>query len=177
MLDAEAVTKVLAGDLEAFAELVERHDRSIWACLHSIVGNTEDTRDLKAECWESIFAKLREFDPKRDFRKWAKGFARNLGCAMLRHRKSLPRMVGIEAVPEQHQPTVPGPEEEHERILVEEETLRIVAPLPKEQQVAVLCHGCDGMSYKELARLTGRKPGTLQSDYRRGLETLRRLRG
>lgn len=176
VFDAEAVARVLAGDLEAFAELVERHDRSIWACLHNIVGNAEDTRDLKAECWESIFVKLREYDPSRDFRKWAVGFARKLGCAALRHRKSLPRMVGIEFVPERRLPTVSGPQDEHERLLAEEEARAIVAPLPREQQMAVLCHGCDGMSYKELARLTGRKPGTIQSDYRRGLETLRRLR-
>jgi DNA-directed RNA polymerase specialized sigma24 family protein len=80
-------------------------------------------------------------------------------------------------VPEEELPLAPGPEDEHALRLAEEEMLRMVAPLSREQQVAVLAHCCDEMSYKELARLTGRKPGTLQSDCRRGLEALRRRMG
>jgi RNA polymerase sigma-70 factor (ECF subfamily) len=177
MPDAEAVAKVLAGDWAAFAELVERHDHSIYACLHRIVRNSEDARDLASECWEAIFNKLREYDPTRDFQFWAIGFARNLGFAVLRRRKHLPRVERMDAMQEEELPLVPGPEDEHELRLAEDETLRIVAPLSREQQVAVLGHCCDEMSYKELARLTGRKPGTLQSDCRRGLETLRRRAG
>jgi len=177
MPDAEAVARVLAGDLEAFAELVERHDRSIYACLRRIVRSSEDARDLASKCWEQVYAKLREFDPARDFRCWAIGFARRLGWAELRRRKHLPRIERIDAVPEEELPTMPGPEDEHALKLAEEEMLRIVAPLSRNQQVAVLGHCCDEMSYKELALLTGRKPGTLQSDFRRGLARLRRRMG
>jgi RNA polymerase sigma-70 factor (ECF subfamily) len=177
MLDAEAVAKVLAGDLEAFTELVERHDPSVYACLRRIVRNNEDARDLASECWESIFAKLREFDPTRDFRHWVMGFARRQGWAVLRRRKHLPRIERMDAVPEEELPSMPGPEDERALKLAGEEVLRIVAPLPREQQVAVLGHCCDEMSYKELALLTGRKPGTLQSDFRRGLAELRRRTG
>jgi RNA polymerase sigma-70 factor (ECF subfamily) len=177
MTDAEAVARVLAGDLEAFAELVERHDRSIYACLHRIVRNSEDARDLASECWESVFAKLWKFDPARDFRHWIMGFARRLGFAVLRRRKHLPRIERMNAVPEEELPSMPGPEDAHALRLAEEEVLRMVAPLSPEQQVAVLGHCCDEMTYKELARLTGRKPGTLQSDCRRGLAELRRRMG
>jgi RNA polymerase sigma-70 factor (ECF subfamily) len=177
MPDAEAVAKVLAGDLEAFTELVERHDPSVYACLHRIVRNSEDARDLASKCWEAIFAKLRKFDPARDFRAWAVGFARNLGFAMLRRRKHLPRIERMDAVAEEELPSRPGPEDEYALKLAEEEVLRMVAPLSREQQVAVLGHCCDKMTYKELALLTGRKPGTLQSDCRRGLAELRRRMG
>ncbi len=177
MPDAEAVAKVLAGDLEAFTELVERHDPSVYACLHCIVRNSEDARDLASKCWEQVFAKLREYDPTRDFRAWVIGFARKLGFAVLRRRKHLPRMERVDAVPEEELPTMPGPEDEHALKLAEEEVRRMVAPLSPNQQVAVLGHCCDEMSYKELAQLTGRKPGTLQSDCRRGLAKLRRRMG
>ncbi|MCX6842760.1 MAG: RNA polymerase sigma factor, partial [candidate division WOR-3 bacterium] len=109
MSDATAVAMVLAGDLEAFAELVERYDRSIGACLLSIVRNREDTKDLKAQCWEELHAKLGKFDPKRSFRSWALGFARNLGYYYLRSRKRAPKMVSFDAMPEEEQPTMPGP--------------------------------------------------------------------
>ena len=174
MPDAEAVAKVLAGDLEAFTELVERHGPSIYACLHRIVGNKEDARDLKWQCLESIYFKLREFDPRRDFRAWAIGFARRLGWATLRERDRLPEIERIDAVPEEELPSPPDPEDEHALRVAEEEAQRMVAPLSPEQQVAVLGHVCDEMSYEELARLTGRKPGTLQSECRRGLAELRR---
>ncbi|MCX6840993.1 MAG: RNA polymerase sigma factor, partial [candidate division WOR-3 bacterium] len=115
--------------------------------------------------------------PKRSFRSWALGFARNLGYYYLRSRKRAPKMVSFDAMPEEEQPTMPGPEDDHEQIVAVEEALRIVEPLPKIQQVAVLGYVCDEMSYKELAELTGRKPGTLQSDVHRGLQTLRRRMG
>jgi len=83
----------------------------------------------------------------------------------------------MDDVPEEELPTVPGPEDEHALRQAERETLRLVAPLSRKQQVAVLAHCCDEMSYKELALLTGRKPGTLQSDFRRGLAELRRRMG
>ena len=177
MTDAEAVAKVLAGDLEAFTELVERHDPSVCACLHRIVRNSEDARDLASECWEVIFAKLREFNPTRDFGCWAIGFARRLGWSLLRRRKHLPKLESLDAAPEEELPSMPGPEDAHAHKQAEEEALRIVAPLSRKQQVAVLGHCCDEMTYRELAKQTGLKPETLQSECRRGLAELRRRMG
>ena len=177
MTDAEAVAQVLAGDLEAFTELVERHDPSVYACLHCIVRNSEDARDLASKCWEEVFAKLSKFDPARDFQCWIRGFARKLGWTALKQRKHLPRVERMDAMPAEELPSMPGPEDEHALRLAEEEALRMVAPLSRNQQVAVLGHCCEGMTYKELADLTGRKPGTLQSDFRRGLAELRRRMG
>jgi RNA polymerase sigma-70 factor (ECF subfamily) len=174
MSEARAVARVLAGDPEAFAELMERYDGSIRACLRSIVRNQSDVDELDAECWVDIFAKLRTYDPMRDFLKWAKGFARNLGCERLRFRKAQSKLVNIETVPEELLPSVPGPEEIHERRLAEEEALAIVAPLPPGQQSAVyLCVG-EGLTAEEVAKLTGRKVKTVESDVHRGLATLRR---
>jgi RNA polymerase sigma factor (sigma-70 family) len=167
----------LLRNMGSVPRLPERHDPSVYACLHRIVRNSEDARELASKCWECVFAKLREFDPTRDFRAWAVGFARRLGWAVLRQRKHLPRIERMDAVPEEELPSLPGPEDEHALRLAEEEVLRMVAPLSRNQQVAVLGHCCDEMSYKELALLTGRKPGTLQSDFRRGLAELRRRMG
>jgi RNA polymerase sigma-70 factor (ECF subfamily) len=174
MPDAEAVARVLAGDPDAFTELAERHGPYIHACLRRIVKDNEEARDLKCRCLEIIYTHLRAFDPRRDFRCWAYGFARRLGWATVRRRGRLPGIERIDAVPEEELPSLPGPQDEHELKVAEEEALRIVAPLSRNQQVAVLGHVCYQMSYKELASLTGRRPGTLQSDCRRGLAELRR---
>ncbi len=170
----EAVRRVLAGDLDAFAELEDYCDYDVRACLYSIVKNQEEVRDLEVEVMEDIFKKLPQYDPRRDFLVWARGFARRRGLEKLRERKYRPKFACFDLVPEELLPAWPGPDEEHEQMLAEDRALDLVAPLPEHQQESVmLCVGL-GMTAEAAAKLTGRNVKTVESDVHRGLSALRR---
>jgi len=174
MSDSEAVRGVLAGNLDLFAVLYERYKDMVMACLCRILRNWTQAEELAEQAWVSAFEKLAQFDQKRNFGFWVRGFARKLGYAALRYRKRQCRPIALEDLPAGEEPSCPGPEEEHVRAQAEQAVLQWVAPLPKVQQAVMLFRGCEDMPFKELGELMGRDATTLRSDFLRGLRELRR---
>jgi RNA polymerase sigma-70 factor (ECF subfamily) len=85
--DAELIDWSLAGDAEAFVEVVRRHEAAIGSYLTRRAG-TEVAKDLLSEVWLAAFGSRGTYD--RSFpeaRPWLFGVARN---TLRRHWRSLP---------------------------------------------------------------------------------------
>jgi RNA polymerase sigma-70 factor, ECF subfamily len=67
---AESFTNV-----EEFVQLFARHQRGIQSYLWTLVPNRADSDDLMQETSVSLWRKWPEFDPERDFFRWACGVA------------------------------------------------------------------------------------------------------
>ena len=70
--------KLVADDfanVEQFVQLFAKHQRGIQAYLWTLVLNRADCDDLMQETSVSLWRKWPEFDPERDFFRWACGIA------------------------------------------------------------------------------------------------------
>ena len=75
--DAQLIGWAIAGDNEAFAQLVRRHQRSVYAYLVRRAGSPA-AEDLLADVWMAAFRSRASFDTRWDSaRPWLYGIARN----------------------------------------------------------------------------------------------------
>src|SRR5438045_8092523 len=78
--DAAVVAQVLAGDREAFGELVERHSRQIFRVAFRVVGNEQDAEEVVQETFLRAYKRLEKFESRSSFSTWVYRIAVN--CAI-----------------------------------------------------------------------------------------------
>jgi RNA polymerase sigma-70 factor, ECF subfamily len=90
--DAEFVTRVQDGDLDAFEELVSRHERRVYRTLVSITGNFEEAQDAMQDTFLKAFEHIGNFHRRSKFSTWLLAIASNVGLERLRKRRRLGRI-------------------------------------------------------------------------------------
>ncbi|GAB6267954.1 MAG: RNA polymerase sigma factor SigW [Smithella sp.] len=68
--EAEIVAKVLNGDRQAYALLVEEYKTPIYNLAYRMTGNSQDAEDLAQETFLRSFNQLFRYDTKRSFFTW-----------------------------------------------------------------------------------------------------------
>ena len=82
------IRKVLEGNAEAFAPLVERYSRPIFALVVGIVGRREEAEELTQDIFLKAYMKLSSFRGRSAFSTWLYRIACNEALsAVRRHRK------------------------------------------------------------------------------------------
>jgi len=71
-------------DAGAFVQLFTVHQRSVHAYISTLVPSSADADDIMQETGLTLWQKFEEFDPQRDFFRWACGIA---FVAVLRYRR------------------------------------------------------------------------------------------
>jgi RNA polymerase sigma-70 factor (ECF subfamily) len=87
--DAELVSRVQDGDLDAFEELVTRHSRRVYRTLLGIVGNVEEAQDMMQDTFLKAFQHIAGFQRRSKFSTWLVSIATNSGLQCLRERRRL----------------------------------------------------------------------------------------
>ncbi len=90
-LDRSDVTRVLAGDVEAFAVLVDRHQGRITSHLTRLVGRN-DAEDLTQDTFVRAYQALERYDPTYPFRGWLLVIASRLAANHVARRRE--RLLG-----------------------------------------------------------------------------------
>jgi RNA polymerase sigma-70 factor (ECF subfamily) len=84
--DDALVERVRAGEREAFAILVRRHQRDVWKVVSALLGNPSATEGLVQQSFVNAYERLGQYERGRDLGRWLKGIARNLVREELRRR-------------------------------------------------------------------------------------------
>ena len=88
MDDAALVAQTQAGNLDAFTELVGRHDRKILRLARHITGNEEDAEDVLQESFLNAYSHIGTFAGNSKFYTWLVRIAVNQSLMKLRKRKT-----------------------------------------------------------------------------------------
>ncbi len=88
-VDDNVVRACQQGDTKAYATLVERHYRHIFALCLGMVGNVHDAEDIAQEAMLKGFANIRKLASARRFEPWILKISRNLCLDFLRKQKRL----------------------------------------------------------------------------------------
>jgi len=148
------------GDANAFAELMRRHQQSVFRIAHHISGSMEDAEDLCQECFLKLHFALRQYDRRYPFRPWFYRIAVNVCIEFARRRRSQPVWTSLFSprgrtdqdgpVPELPS-TAPTPEEELLTREQRRELLQALMSLPPNHRAILVLRYLEGCSYKELA--------------------------
>lgn len=85
--DLAAIGRVITGDRDAFALLVERHSRSVFRLAFRITGSEADADEVVQETFLRAFRQIHRYESRASFATWISTIAANLALDTLRKRK------------------------------------------------------------------------------------------
>ncbi len=88
-LDESVVRACQHDDKAAYAVLVKRHYRHVFALCLGVLGNVHDAEDVAQEAMLKGFLKIKKLDKGEQFEVWILRIARNLCIDLLRRRKRI----------------------------------------------------------------------------------------
>lgn len=170
--DASIVRRVLGGEVDAYAILVDRYfDHYVRFAIH-LVGNREDAEEVVQDTFLRAYRALGRYEERERFGAWLLRILVNRArtvSAMGRRREKM--------FPEQIDETLPEAAEAHpaDRAALREEMGRALAQLGADQREAFLLHYVEGLSYEEMSAVTGSGVSALKMRVKRSCERLREI--
>jgi RNA polymerase sigma-70 factor (ECF subfamily) len=181
MSDAELVRQARAGRAEAYAELVRRWAARVTAVCHARVGRAGAADDLAQEALLRGFRSLGTLaDPGR-FGPWLCGIALRACLDWLKAKQNAQvpfSALGPGRHPDDYPGGRPGPADAAEREDDLRQLMTEVEALPEDCRRVVLLYYYEDLTYRDLARLLGVSPATVNARLTRARALLRaRLSG
>ena len=178
--DQQLVDLCLAGQTEAFGQLVERYQDRLFHSLIPLLKSRDDARDIAQDAVLQAYQKLDSYRGEAAFHTWLYRLAINTAMSFLRRRRrkttsieSVGKNIGEEPA-DQHaeaDPDVPVIRAE-QRELVH----NALAELPDDYRIVLILKEFEGLRYDEIVELVDCPLGTVRSRIHRGrLELAERL--
>jgi RNA polymerase sigma-70 factor (ECF subfamily) len=172
--DRPLVARAAAGDRDAFTELVRRYQSRIHNLVVTLGVPRADAEDVSQDVFIRVYRGIDRFRGDALFRTWLYQVTINavrshLGAAPATRRPDPP--AGHEDDGRAAEPAVDDP---FARRLADRQVIdRALAALPVEWREAVTLRDVEGLSYREIAELTGTPIGTVESRIFRARQQLR----
>ena len=161
------VVRCQAGDPSAFEELVGLYQPRLRYFLARMVGDDHAADDLLQEVWLDVYRGVGRLADSGAFHTWIYQIARNRALRELRKRyQPVASLEGIDV-----------PEEEEEDFTADdaERVHAALAHLVPEHREVLLLRFIEGLSYEDIARVTGCQTGTVRSRIHYAKRALRRV--
>ena len=174
--DESLIRRAAKGDTDAFEELALKYRDKIYAVCLMTVKNREDAADAAQETLIRLYEHIGGFAFKSSFSTWVYAVARNCSLDML--RKKRPEAENAEELLNNipcEMNVYAAPERAAENAELREELSRQINALPEDMRVVLILRDVKGLSYGEIAEMTGLAEGTIKSRIFRERERLRRL--
>lgn len=175
--DRALVERALAGDLDAFNEIVGLYQDYLFALVVRVVNDRDAAADAVQEAFFSCYRNLDRFRGD-SFRSWLTRIALNAATDVLRYRKRRPADPYPEWEDDSWQPPA-GEDASPERQAMLRNTSRLLATalaqITHDQRTAIVLYDVQGFDYQEIADMTGVSLGTVKSRIHRGRLALREL--
>jgi RNA polymerase sigma-70 factor (ECF subfamily) len=166
LTDDQLVEKARQGDYEAFAALVSRYERRIFALALRIVRRSHDAEEVVQQTFLSLLEHLEDFRGESAFSTWLLRIATNHALGLLRReavRATMPLSGGSheseddEGLPKPHY--IAEWRESPEDILSQKETRALVeqalAELDEKYRLVFVLRDIEGLSTSETAEILG----------------------
>lgn len=164
--DATLIRRAQGGDRAAFGALVNRYMRRAYFGALGLLGSHEDALDVSQEAFARAFRARRSIDPTRPFFPWLYQILRKLCFNVGRDRRTRRKLL------EQARPWLVSearvrgtndPAREAERSELRDRVATAIQDLPAGQREIIVLREFDGLSYAEIAEVTGIPLGTVMS--------------
>jgi RNA polymerase sigma-70 factor (ECF subfamily) len=175
--DDELVRRYLAGDANAFADLMGRHQQRVYAVCLRILGNGEDAADAVQDAFLLALRKVGQFRGDALFTTWLHRVAVN-ACYDILRRKSRQPLLHLAEDPDGPPREEGPPVRDHaDEVAGTRDAADALALVPEEFRVALVLADVQDMAYEEIARVLDVPIGTVKSRVHRGRLALARAMG
>ena len=169
MTDNAIIHQVLAGNVEAFARLVDGHYDRCARIAYRILGNREDAEEAVQDAFLRAYRALGSYEDRERFSPWLTRILVNQCRTMYARVTRRDQMFSDMAA-------IAEPFVAHEAVGDAWPDLDLaLAQLPPDQREAIVLRYADDMSYEEMARVTGAGQSALKMRVQRAFTRLRVL--
>jgi RNA polymerase sigma-70 factor (ECF subfamily) len=177
--DALLVKNYIAGEENALAVLINRHQSKLYGFIYSKIGDRDLTDDIFQDTFIKVIKTLKSnsYNEEGKFLPWVMRIAHNLIIDHFRRNKKMPMFreteeFSIFSIMSDQSLTI-----ENQIITeqVEQDLKRIIEELPADQREVVLMRMYQDLSFKEIAELTGVSINTALGRMRYALLNMRKV--
>ena len=170
------IQRCLAGNQDAWAEIVRLHWRKVFNIAYKFTGKHDQAEDLTQDVFVKIFKSLDTFDRRANFQTWLVSVSRNLCIdhyrSVRKERETIDRDVDpSELTPAAITVSPIAALEQADRVAL---LKKAMAQLPPTLRSAVLLRDIQELSYQEIADRLHLPEGTVKSRINRGRAELAR---
>lgn len=169
--DHALVRRAQAGEEQAFALLVRRHEQRAWRVARNLVPSDDDAQDLAQEAFVRVFKNLATFDFQYPFTTWLYRIVTNLAIDHLRRRRPAASTTAIEGDDgdwDLADPHASAPSEGLEQGEVATEVRDVLASLAPHFQSVLVLRELEGLACTEIAKIVGATHVTVRWRLHRG---------
>lgn len=162
------------GDMGAFEQLYERHNRRVYSLCLRMTQNVQEAEDLAQEAFIQLFRKIGSFRGESAFTTWLHRLTVNQ--VLMHFRK---RSVKVERTTEEGDTPVQivrGTEDPNRMPVIDRISLdSALKQLPPGYRSVFVLHDIEGHEHEEIAKMLGVAVGTSKSQLHKARMKLRRL--
>lgn len=168
MKDEELLKRVADGDQEAFYQLYQNTDRTIYSFILSILKNPQDAEEVMQETYLKVWTNASSYQSQGKPLAWMFTIARNL-CYMRFRDQKHQADVGLDDLNGEEMGEVCLPLEQMTDAIVLKAALSI---LKEDERQIVLLHASAGLKHREVAAGLQMPLATVLSKYNRAMKKL-----
>jgi RNA polymerase sigma-70 factor (ECF subfamily) len=182
--DRDYIERVLSGETAAFDGLVRKYNRMAGAIAFGITGDFSAAEDIVQEAFFKAYRSLGDLRDQEKFKVWLAGIVRSRAIDFIRRRKTFWALPFSQAFPggvEEEEAAAsrsgfltPPVEELYAQEEIREKVLEAIRSLREEDRVVVSLKHMEGLSYREIAEITGTTVGAVESRLFRARHLLRK---
>lgn len=164
------ISRAKQGDMAAFEMLVVQHEKIVYNVTLRMMNHSEDAKDISQEVWVKAYRSIANFDERSAFSTWIYRIAVNTCIDEMRKRKgkqsiSLDNELEDEDGTWKYQVADDGdtPEESLLRKEIKNEIITALETISEDYKTVFVLRDIQGLSYDEIAEITGLALGTVKS--------------
>lgn len=163
-LDKITTQRAIRGDKKAFKALYDFYAPYIWRVLIKMSTDEQTARELLQDTFIRVHKSLKKFKSESALSTWIYRIAFNAGMLHFKKQKNLKRY-------DSYQDTMPGKQNNsyETREIIE----KIMSEMTEQERFLLTAKEIDGISFEELAEITGMTSGALRTRLHRLKEKIR----
>jgi RNA polymerase sigma-70 factor (ECF subfamily) len=177
--DIEIVRKVVAGDTEAFAEIVRRYQDRVFRFVYGHVDSYDEAYDAAQDVFVQVMESLASFRGESKFSTWLYSVTSNY-CKNYRRKKSRMKSVSISRGSGEDEYDIPLPDTREcteDKVILDEMVTAVhqeMGRLPSDYRDILRLRDVEGLPYEEISAVMGITLSNVKVRIHRGREMLRK---
>jgi RNA polymerase sigma-70 factor (ECF subfamily) len=158
---------VKQGNVQAFEQLVETHQRAVIGTVARMLNNVDDAHDVSQQVFVRVWRSAPRYEPSAKFTTWLFTIMRNLVFNEMRRRTRKREVSMDEQQEDSHREHAASPRHHPDTTVaqaeLEEAIDRAIQTLPEKQRLAVTLRRDLDMPYEEICEILGMSLSAVKS--------------
>lgn len=168
MNEKSMIQKAKAGDPDAFCQIYDQYKDRLYRYAFYKLGNRQDAEDAVSECVLSAYRQLGQLRDETAFPAWIFRILSGICARLIAKQVERRNEATLDYVTAEHATSDPA-----DKVALRVDLMQALGQLANDEKEIVLLSLVAGFSSKEIAQMTGSRPGTVRSKQARSLSKMR----